>query len=231
MIHSVSDYMLYAKKNGISEADITFVPAKVFSPYIECLPTAMNEMELKENKKIEVNPFICYGEIFSELLAAENETILKELKDFIFDFWVHEVFEIERLAGMTRKSFAKSSFIREITEGLFGEKVIKDFELFTADEQDVLMNQVLHLYSGGECRTLFCNALKLIFSNIYVYILDYRKILLYIGEKETIVIKKKINFIKDIFLPIGTEMDIFWNQHFGVFGVEETMILDEIALI
>ena len=42
---------------------------------------------------------------------------------------------------------------------------------------------------------------------------------------------RKITLIKDIFLPIETKMDIFWNKHFGVFELEETMILDEIALI
>lgn len=231
MIHSACEYLLYARKNGIREADITFIPAKVFSPYMECLPTAINQIALKESRTIEVNPFFHYEEIFSELLTAENEEILPELKNFIFDFWIHEVFELERLAGMTRKSFEKSCFINEIMEGVFGGKTTWDFGLFCEEEQDVLMNQVLRLYSGGDGSVLFGDALKLIFSDIYVYLLDDRKILLYIGEKESSVLKKQIYFLKDIFLPIGIEMDIFWNQHFGVFGVDETMVLDKIALV
>ena len=93
------------------------------------------------------------------------------------------------------------------------------------------MDQIIKLYSGGESRILFCNALRAVFSDIYVYMLDDEKILLYIGEKENYVAMRKITLIKDIFLPIETKMDIFWNKHFGVFELEETMILDEIALI
>lgn len=231
MIHSACEYMLYAEKNGINPADITFMPAKAFSPYMECLPADINRIELEKNRTIEVNPNYHYEEIFTKLLAADNQDNMQELQKFIFDYWIHEVFEVERLSGMTRQAFAKNNLINEIMQGSLSEKYRQEFEWLTGEEQDALMEQMIRLYSGGECIILFCSALKAVFSDIYVYMLDNEKILLYIGEKENYVAMRKITLIKDIFLPIETKMDIFWNKHFGVFELEETMILDEIALI
>lgn len=231
MIHSACEYMLYAQENGIQPADITFIPAKAFSPYMECLPANLNQIELKENRTIEVNPNYHYEEIFTKLLTAENQDNLQELQKFIFDFWIHEVFEIERLAGMTKQSFARKRCIQEILQGSLGDKYRQEFESLTREEQDALMGQIYNLYSGGDGRILFGNALRAFLSDIYVYMLENEKILLYIGEKETYMARRKIALLQDIFLPMGIETDIFWNKHFGVFEIEETMVLDEIALI
>ena len=67
-------------ENGIKEADITFMPAKSFSPYMECLPVNINEIELKRSRTIEVNPNYRYEEIFGRLLSADNQGVLEELQ-------------------------------------------------------------------------------------------------------------------------------------------------------
>lgn len=231
MIHSPHEYILCAKENGMKETDLCFVPAKSFSPYIECQSESINQIKLEKNKKIEVNPFYRYESVFAKLLAIDNDAILQELKEFVFDFWIHEIFEIERLSGMTGKAFERMYLAEEIINGLFGARVRREFELFDKREQSDLLYQVIHLYSGGDCSVLFCNALKSIFLNIFVYTLNENKILLFVNENESTVLRKKISFIKDIFLPIEMELDVFWNRHFGVFGIEETMVLDEIELL
>ncbi len=231
MIHSPYEYILYANENGMREADITFVPAKSFSPYIECQSDVINQIDILENKKIEVNPFYRYEQVFAELLAVDSEKILNEIKGFIFDFWIHEMYKIERLNGMTRKSFEKSYLIDEIASGFMGTKVKREFDLFDNEEKTSLMYLVIHLYSGGDGKVLFCSALKTFLTNIFVYILSGDKILLYVGKEESTILRKKISFIKDIFFPIEMQMDIFWNRHFCVFEVEETMVLDEIELL
>lgn len=231
MIHSPYEYILYAKENGMREADITFVPAESFSPYIECQSDVINQINILESKKIEVNPFYRYEQVFAELLAVDSENIMNEIKGFIFDFWIHEIYKIERLSGMTRKSFEKSYLINEIANGLLGTKVKREFELFDNEEKTALIYQIIHLYSGGDSRVLFCSALKAFLTNIFVYTLNEDKILLFVGEKESTILRKKISFTKDIFLPIEMQVDIFWDRHFGVFEVEETMVLDEIELL
>ena len=40
----------------------------------------------------------------------------------------------------------------------------------------------------------------------------------------------KMQFVKDMFLPIGFELRIFWQYHFGIIGIDATMKLDEMAL-
>lgn len=231
MIHSPYEYILYAKENGMRDADITFVPSKAFSPYTECQSNIINQINILENKKIEVNPFYRYEEVFAGLLAVDSENILSEIKGFIFDFWIHEIYQIERLSGMNRKSFEKSYLISEIENGLFGTSIKREFDLFNKEEKESLIYQVIHLYTGGDGIVLFCSALKIFLANVFVYTLDENKILLFIGEKESTVLRKKISFIKDIFIPMEMQIEIFWNKHFGIFDLEETMVLDEIELL
>lgn len=40
----------------------------------------------------------------------------------------------------------------------------------------------------------------------------------------------KVQLIQEIFLPIGFHMEVYWQYHFGIIDVEETMKLDRIAL-
>ena len=42
---------------------------------------------------------------------------------------------------------------------------------------------------------------------------------------------KKMNFIIDMFLEVGYKPRIFWENHFGVGGVKQTLHLDEIELL
>ena len=39
-----------------------------------------------------------------------------------------------------------------------------------------------------------------------------------------------IKFIQELFLPLGLDIDLFWEKHFGVIGVDITMRIGEIAI-
>lgn len=43
-------------------------------------------------------------------------------------------------------------------------------------------------------------------------------------------IKVRLQFLQDMFLPIDHQVYLFWEHHFGIIGVEETMVVDEVVL-
>lgn len=60
---------------------------------------------------------------------------------------------------------------------------------------------------------------------------DNRKnLLIYLGAIKTEKLKRKIDMIIDMFLPINTEVDLYWDKHFGIMGVEATMVINEIVI-
>ena len=67
-------------------------------------------------------------------------------------------------------------------------------------------------------------------SFVYVSNEAARQILIYVGEKETDGERERLVFLQDMFLPIDHQVYLFWEHHFGIIGVEETMVVDEVVL-
>lgn len=230
MFHSTCEYLIRAKQKGILEEDLTFYPEKICSPYMECSPELLNQPEFEADKPIGVNPLYRYSAIFSRLFEPEYEDCLKDLKTFLFDFWIHEAYETERYSGMTRESFYRQRLLEELLEGVLGKVVTSDMLVFDKEQQDYLIIQLMKMYLCGEEFHSFQNTITKLFPNSYLYLLENRKILLYIGEQKNSFTSKKIEVLQKWFLPLGMAVDIYWDRHFGVVGVEETMILDELEL-
>lgn len=57
-----------------------------------------------------------------------------------------------------------------------------------------------------------------------------KKLLLYIRQAKTDTNGCQLQFVQDMFLPVGFELRVFWQYHFGIIGAEGTMKLDEMAL-
>ena len=79
----------------------------------------------------------------------------------------------------------------------------------------------------------FRQALKNIYPDVLLYQIKEKphRILIYLGIKKTDKQVRKIKFINDMFLPIEYNVRMFWENHFGVGGVEVTLNLDEIELL
>ena len=56
------------------------------------------------------------------------------------------------------------------------------------------------------------------------------KLMIFIGQKQTRTLEEKINFLIRIFLEIPFHAELFYEYHFGILGVEDTMMIGEIAL-
>lgn len=230
MAHSVGEYILFAEKEQIKESELFFVPAKIFSPYMECASKTLNQIAI-DNRTIEVNPFYKYEKIFAALLNSDGYGQYEEVKQYVFNFWIHEIYKAERLEAMTKFRFKCSEMLREMKRAEWGQSIEKMLENFEGEEPEGVAESIMRLYSGGENVALFTNALKRFLPEVYVYVLDQKKVLIYAGNRESYQMKEKIQSLQGIFLPIGSETEIFWDRHFGVFDVGESMRLDDVLMV
>ena len=78
----------------------------------------------------------------------------------------------------------------------------------------------------------FKKSIKKIFKDSIIYdnLSSDTNLVIYLNYMKTEENIKKVEFLKEIFLPIGLELDLFWEYHFGVIGVEITMRIGEIAV-
>lgn len=56
------------------------------------------------------------------------------------------------------------------------------------------------------------------------------ELLVYLGVKETKEEQEKAAFLRELFLPMQEKVYYFYEHHFGIIGVEETMVMDEMVI-
>lgn len=57
-----------------------------------------------------------------------------------------------------------------------------------------------------------------------------RQVLVYVGVKEKEEERERLEFLQDMFLTINYRVFLFWEHHFGIMDVDETMEMDEMVL-
>lgn len=223
------DYLIAAKKQGIEKGNITFLPAKNYSPYMELSQELLNSSYV--NMNVEVNPFYRFYDIFKDLFHP-NAVVNEEFRDALFDIVIHLLAEIDLMQGMSKREYYIRFVLNDLEKGVFGKNIQQSLSQFTEEEKEIIALNILRLYQTNEELYLFTDTIKKIFKNSIIYVKSEEKeeLLLYVGMKKTHISQKKVQLIQDIFLPIHFQVKLFWNYHFGMIAVDETMIIDKIAL-
>lgn len=223
------DLVIKAKNGGIQQKDLYFMPAAVYSPYMELSYEDLNTQWV--DSTIEINPYYRFHSIFYQLLdvnVSENE----ELRKTLFDIVVHLLADIDVMHGMSKREYYIRFLIKDIEMGVFGEEVKLHFTYFQQLEKEIVANHVLRIYETGEKIFLLKETISQLFprSTVYANCNERDEILIYIGQKETEEARAKIELILALFLPVLFHVELYWQYHFGIIEIEETMMIDRIAL-
>ncbi|WP_107924610.1 iron-dependent peroxidase [Lysinibacillus parviboronicapiens] len=223
------DLLIRAEDEGFAKKDIQFHLAKDFSPYMELSPQLLNAQQLEQ--QVEVNPYYRYYEIFKNLFHPDNVNDL-ELRQYFLDFVLHFLAEIDRMQGMNKREFSIQFILREIDANVFGNTVRDNMHAFTKKEKEMVVLNILRLYQTGDEIYLLKDTMKRLFSHCMIYVKseEQDELLLYIGQKKSAFNEMKVRLVQEIFLPVNFQMEVYWQNHFGIIGAEETMKLDRIAL-
>lgn len=227
----VWEILLAAEDKKIEKEEIRFLPAKNASPYVEVSFADLNTASL-EDAQIEVNPLYRFSSIFSELLAPDIQEY-RSTRHIFLDAIMHYMAETDLLSGMHKQEFYFWFMLEEMQKGCFGEKSAEAFALFDAGEQRMIITSLLGLYRSSHYKELFIGLTKQLYENAIIYEGRDRAeaIFFYVGRKETDAERKRVQFLVDTFLPLDEKVEIFYDKHFGIIDVEETMGLDRILLI
>ena len=100
------------------------------------------------------------------------------------------------------------------------------------NKQLAVAEEILCVIETGSSVNSFCHIMKQIFENCIIYQnrAHPQKIYVYIGKERDENLQKQWKMIRETFLPIDIEVKIFWKNHFGIMGIDATMIADKIAI-
>jgi hypothetical protein len=223
------DLVIKAVQGGVDKDSITFGVAKRYSPYMELCNENINFNEI--TPRVELNPYYRFYEIFKDLFDINNQDQL-ELREVLFDITIHFLTDIDLMQGMNKLEFYLRFFIKDLASGVLGDDLKKRFALFTPEEQGVIAQNYLQLFISGEMLYLLRRTVRQVFQNSIIYA-NYEtcnELLFFIPYEQTRENEVKLEFLKTLFLPLTFQTIIYWTDHFGVIGMEETMVTDHIAL-
>jgi hypothetical protein len=224
--------LLKADKQKIHRKEIKFIKSEICSPYMEIAFDDLNATSLPKNNIIEVNECYRFYEIFKDLFNINIEEST-ELREVLLDILLHYLGELDLKRGVCKTEFYKEFLMKDILNKVFGNKLADNINYFEKEECDALLDGLITLYKTGVSLQLFNKILVKIFKNSIVYSNKEKPkdIYIYLGEVKTKELENKIEVIVDTFLSIDMRPLIFWNQHFGILGLDNTMKNDEIVMV
>ena len=116
--------------------------------------------------------------------------------------------------------------------GVYGDKAAEIFVGLTGEEQLAVADELYHVMETGSGLDSFCRILSQIFTSAVVYQVKKHPqvIYIYLGREKDVTLNARWELLKDLFLPMGFEIRVFWEKHFGIMGVDSTMRLGNIAI-
>ena len=229
-MNCVWEVVLKAKKSGYGLEELRFINSQSPSPYTESSFDFLNS-DTVEDSEIEINPLYRFatqlGEIFlPDVVGYEN------VRAMFLDVMLHYVAIWDLRSGGDKKELRAMYILNEIQEGRFLKSIretLLDLELNKAKR---IIFCLLDLYKCKDYITIFRKALKELYpkANLYIHSENLRKLILFTGVYKTKKDMERIEMLKELFLPISYETDIFWKYHFGIVGVKESMKIGKMAL-
>lgn len=226
------EILLQARKEGIPDEDLNFIPAKNPSPYMEASLKELNRTTIGEDHTIEINPFYRFYPIFKELLHIDQKEH-EQLRQALVQVILHMLAQSDLKQGYNKVEYYKKFIARDINQGVFGPNIKKWYSDLEQKEQKIYLEYILKLYQTGTSIVLLKGVIHSIFphSILYSSLESSKRLYLYLGEKQTEALNHKIQLILDTFLPFEYEVDLFYEYHFGILGQKETMHCNQLVLV
>lgn len=218
-----------AKQQELNPTDITFIPAKEFSPYLEISFENLNDNNIPSI--VEVNPYYRFLTVFKDYFAPDYHDDEK-IRNELFNLIVHYLAELDTYMGMTKRDYEIIHTYEDILSGHYGDEMRDSFNLFNLPEKKIVASNLLKLHELSEGVYLFQKIIIKLYpkASIYGNLTDNDTLFVHLLVEENEEHKLKLKMLKTLFLPVYYELEIYWINLFGIIGVDASMILDEIVM-
>ncbi len=221
---------LYAYEHDQRFEDISLVATKVPNPYMEVIFDNINQTDLTGNE-VEVNLLYRFSAMFAELVDI-NYPEYPELKKALVNIILHYLTILDLRQGLSRHEYYIKFIKEDVWTTQYGQRAKDDFGYFAKWQRRYVYNSMLKMYLTGPSLLGLKMLLKTLYPKSILYLStdEKKRILVYIGQSETAALRGQLRFICDMFVPIEYIVHLFWEQHFGIIGIHETMIPDDLMM-
>lgn len=224
------EIMMAMKDGKIKETSVRFQLPQRYSPYMEISNPCLNQ-DFYDSQIVEVNPYYRFYDIFRDLYQPDDQQF-PQVKAGLFNLILHLLAQNDCRSGMTKEEYYKKFLRMDIQDKVFGAGYEEMLSLFTKQEIEIILCGMLRQFETGNSLLLFKDMINALVDQNIVYVNNRNpyEILLYIGQKKRRELELQIEFIINLFLDIRYQVEFYYEYHFGIMGIDDTMILDEIAM-
>lgn len=221
--------VLMAEKGERDRDRLRFVEAPIASPYMEVSVTDLN-LECPEDDRVEINPFYRLGDLFGQLFDKDVEELGKT-REIFFDVCMHYIVQLDLREGLSREDYYCRLIGKDVEKGRYGMTARENFGLFHKKERKEILRAYLSLLKTGDYLGEFRKVVNRLYPHAIVYENNERayELLVYLGVREMEEERARAQFLKEMFLPIQETVYFFYENHFGIIGVDETMVVGEMV--
>lgn len=205
------------RNSGIRENDIFFDVTDTTSPYGEATLKNVGSPYGSDEKKIAVNPYYSYEDIFDYMIKPGK---VPELTKYLCDLILHHLCDTDSLSGMDLEAFYVRFLEEDIKNGALGEGIYPDG--FTEEEIRKIAFHYLRLCRTGCYEKCFCGVLQSLYRYAWVNAREDGSLVLIINQPQTPADVKKTMVLKDIFLQAGRICHMYWDIPPGIVGCRDT---------
>ena len=225
------EVMLQVRKQGVPENSIRYQMPREFSAYMELSAPCLNQEAIEEGTVVEINPYYRFYNIFKDFFRPDLAEFPK-LRENLFHLIFHMLAQNDALSGMSREEYHKKLLYQDLMDVAFGADAKEAVALFDRDEREFILSGLLKQYETGSSLDMFKDMMEALIPNNIVYHSNQNsyEILVYIGRKKDKCLVDKMKFLIKMFVELPYHVEIYYEYHFGIMGIEETMSMDEIIL-
>ena len=228
-------YIWYSLHKLISEdkdtEKIYFKVSPKISPYMELNMEEINYAALDKEYILETNPFYRFTHVFNEFMNPDLP-IGEKLKGEMVNILLHMLGNLDLQEGLNKRVLTSRLIIESIKSGRYGNEIRELFRILNRREKVIIADGIQDKYNYLREIEVFKKVFKSIYPDSLIYdSLDKEEeLVLFINEKKTPENRKKEKLLEKLFLPVGLKCRKTWEYHFGVMGVDETMVLGELLI-
>ncbi len=228
--------LLAAGAGQIPEEKLRFVHAPVAGGYMELSLPCLNQTWLAEGGRqegisVEVNAYYRFYDIFKEMFPPDPADF-PALRESLTNLCLHMLAQNDVWMGVTREECYKRLLAGEVMGGRYGPAAREAFLDMDREEQELLLGGWMKSIRIGSALPVFLDMINGLVADSIVYHNNEHpdEVLVYTRLKKERKLEQRIHFLIDTFLDIRYHVEIFYEYHFGIIGVEETMQIGGIAI-
>lgn len=172
--------------------------------------------------------FDCAEDVNRQMELYIRDERYKDMANLI----MHYLARMDGLKGLRLSDIMERICEREMEAGRYGEKARAEFAGLDQREREIILRYLAKYNLDVQRETVFDGVLRALFHELRLYYENSTDtVYVYIGDEKSQYHSRVFELCRYLFMDVGIKAEVMWKgEHFGVLGVDDSMIIGKTAI-